>query len=169
MVKKPQSTPESPSKKSLPEKVAPTLEAEIERQIGTLVSQGQRQEIVARLTKLVYRESFSGPIAHPRHLREYEEIVPGSAERIIRMAEKALEHRAEMDTKIVDAEIADQKRGMNFGLAALFLILGLATLFGYWKMQVVAGMFLTTAVLGAIPVFVMGRQVSNGNGEEKAK
>lgn len=33
-------------------------------------------------------EQFSGPIAHPKHLREYEDIVPGSAERIISMAEK---------------------------------------------------------------------------------
>ncbi|MDR0808864.1 MAG: hypothetical protein LBE86_07035 [Gemmobacter sp.] len=50
------------------------------RQVGDLVPQGSRAAIVARVTTLMVSEQFSGPIAHPRHLREYEEICPGSAD-----------------------------------------------------------------------------------------
>lgn len=167
----PRSTvPSSPSDdglRSAPDRHSTTIEAEVERQIGGLVSSGQREQIVSRVTRILLQESFSGPLAHPRHLREYEDIVPGSAERIIRMAEKALEHRAAMDTKIVDAQIADQVRGMRFGLAALGAILLFAALFGYWEMEIVAGLFLGTAVLGSIPVFVMGRNGSQSESNGK--
>ncbi len=46
---------------------------------------------------------------------------------------------------------------MRYGLLALLIILGLAGFFGYQGSEIIAGLFLTTAVLGAIPVFVRGR------------
>ncbi|WP_292216248.1 hypothetical protein [Mesorhizobium sp.] len=85
----------------------------------------------------------------------------------MKMAENALAHRERMDTKIVDAEIADRKLGMWLGFAALIVILGLGAYFGIQGNAVVAGLFLTTAVLGAIPVFVLGRYwQQNGDDEE---
>ncbi|TIP90766.1 MAG: DUF2335 domain-containing protein [Mesorhizobium sp.] len=84
---------------SLPSDVE-DLKAEIDRQIGSLVNQSNRGEIVTRMVSVV-QERFSGPIAHPRHLRAYDDIVPGSAERIIRMAEKAQDHNAGMIRKLL--------------------------------------------------------------------
>lgn len=78
------------------------------------------------------------------------------------MAESALAHRERMDTKIVDAEIADRKLGMGLGFAGLLIILGLAAYFGYRGDAIIAGGFLSTAVLGAIPVFVLGRHWQKG-------
>lgn len=40
---------------------------------------------------------YSGPIPLPAHLEKYEELVPGSANRLIQMAEKSL--NAEIDIK----------------------------------------------------------------------
>jgi uncharacterized membrane protein len=59
---------------------------------------------------------------HPKHLREYDEILPGSAERIIAMAERNLEHNMNMDRIIMTAEISDRKLGMFMGFG-LFLLL----------------------------------------------
>jgi len=39
------------------------------------------------------RQEFAGPLPHPSVLAGYDDVVPGSAERILRMAEKQLEHR----------------------------------------------------------------------------
>lgn len=38
--------------------------------------------------------SFSGPLPPPQHLAEYEEIVPGAGKRILRMAEREQDIRA---------------------------------------------------------------------------
>jgi len=134
------------------------LEVEIDRQIGDLVPQKARDEVVRRVTTAVYSEFFSGPIAHPRHLREYESICPGAADRIVSMAEKNMDHRVGIENKIVDAEIADQKRGMYLGAGCLALLLVLALLSAWLTgSEVVPGLFLGSAVLGAVGMFIKGR------------
>ena len=44
----------------------------------------QAADIVARVTVA----QFSGPLPHPGHLGEYENIMPGAADRIIGMARR---------------------------------------------------------------------------------
>lgn len=150
--KKTSDTDEEPSSQLEP------LEVEIDRQIGDLVPQKAREEVVRRVTTAVYSEFFSGPIAHPRHLREYESICPGAADRIVSMAEVNMNHRIGMDHKIVDAEIADQKRGMFLGAACLALLLILAFLSAVFTgSEVIPGLFLGTAAFGAIGMFIKGR------------
>lgn len=159
MTRKPAQT--GPKAKSPPDNLPATvdpLKEEIERQLGPLVQQGVREEAVRRVLSVVYQESFAGPIAHPRHLAAYEQILPGSAERIIRMAEKAQDHNVAMERMVVNAEIADTKRGMLFGFAALTILLALATMFGLLGQPVIAGLFLTATLLSAVPVFVNGRK-----------
>lgn len=73
------------------------------------------------------------------------------------MAEKAIDHQAEMDKKIVDAEVKDQRLGMLLGFIALLIILALAALFGYWDRPSITALFLGAAALGSIAVFVRGR------------
>lgn len=106
---------------------------------------------------MMVSENFRGPIAHPRHLRAYEEIEPGAANRIITMAEKAQDTNIDLDTRALDAEIADQKRGMWMGFSALIIFVLAATLFGLLGNVVMAGLFLSAAAFGAIGVFVNGR------------
>ena len=48
--------------------------------------------------------SWSGPLPSPRSLREFEDIVPGSADRLITMVEKQGNHRMEIEKRVVDGE-----------------------------------------------------------------
>ena len=48
-------------------------------------------QVVARVVAVA--ESFSGPMPHPRHLRGYEDIVPGGAREILEMAKGEQTHR----------------------------------------------------------------------------
>ncbi len=134
------------------------LEEEIDRQIGDLVPQQARARIVERVTAVLVSERFSGPIAHPRHLREYEQIAPGSADRIITMAEKRNDHHIDMERKLSQAEIDDRKLGMICGaglfalLIACALVAALFTLDGW-----ISGAFLTATVLGGVGLFIKGR------------
>jgi uncharacterized membrane protein len=130
----------------------------IEHQIGELVPQKQRDVIVARMTSLMVSESFSGPIAHPKHLKLYEDIAPGSAERIIAMAEKQQNHHINMDETIVKAEIGDRKLGMNIGAIGFsMLILSALVVAIVSQNEVLVGLFLGAAALGAISRFINGR------------
>lgn len=104
MSKKPASSPPAGSEEKQPNLPA-TIKEEIDREIGSLVPQGQRTEIIMRLARVMTSELFAGPIAHPRHLREYEAILPGSAERIVSMAEKAQSHNQAMESAIVKGSI----------------------------------------------------------------
>ncbi|OJF97603.1 hypothetical protein AX760_16720 [Pararhizobium antarcticum] len=102
-------------------------------------------------------EQFSGPIAHPKHLRAYEEILPGAAERIMTMAENQQNHNTDMEKKIVAAQISDQKRGMRYGLVALTLVICLAAYAGMNGNNTLAGMLVGAGVAGVVGAFVKGR------------
>ena len=133
------------------------LETAIDKQIGDLVPQKSRREVISRISTKLYAEYFSGPIAHPRHLREYNDISPGAADRIITMAEKNADHRRTMASEKSRADISDRKLGMLLGMCVLILWL-LAAFFSAILLdnELVAGLFLGSAVLGA-GLFVKGR------------
>lgn len=78
-------------------------------------------EIKQRLVTAFRGEVFSGPLPHPEILVGYEQATPGSAERIISMAEKQADHRRVMESKLLDADIRSEQRGqiMAFSLATL--------------------------------------------------
>lgn len=43
------------------------------------------------------QELFIGQLPHPEHFRQYEEVMPGISERLVRMAEAEQSHRHRMD------------------------------------------------------------------------
>jgi len=45
------------------------------------------------------KEEFAGPIPPPSMMKQYEETLPGSADRILKMAENQSEHRQWMEKK----------------------------------------------------------------------
>ena len=61
------------------------------------------------------KEEYSGPIPHPNILRQFEEVIPGSAERILKMAEKEQEHRHEFENKIISHKKIMELTGLIFG------------------------------------------------------
>lgn len=134
------------------------LREALDQSIGPLVPQSQRGEVVDRVYTVLVQEQFSGPMPHPRHLREYEDILPGSAERILSMAERALAHHATMDSAALNAAVDDRKRGMRFGLWAFIASLLTSILLAYLGLTEVAIAALGTTVIGAVAVFVQGRK-----------
>ena len=52
---------------------------------------------------------FSGPMPPPDLLGRYEEICPGSADRMLRMAEDEAGHRRKIENAIVDAQIQNNR------------------------------------------------------------
>lgn len=69
---------------------------------------------VERAVAKVIQSEFSGPIPPPSIIKGYEEIMPGTAERIIAMAENQAKHRQEMEKIMVNAEARDSLLGVVF-------------------------------------------------------
>ena len=77
------------------------LEAELPPPLKKLPPE-QRREIVSYAVEIA--EQHSGPLPHPQTLAEYDEVMPGLAERIVAMAEGDLAHRQDMQRKMFNAE-----------------------------------------------------------------
>ena len=60
-----------------------------------------KKEEVKEALMIIRSEMYSGPIPPPEALARYEEIQPGAADRILKMAEKQQEHRMALETKAI--------------------------------------------------------------------
>lgn len=65
----------------------------------------------------------SAPLPDPREFARYEEVLPGSAERIMRQFEIQADHRRGLETDVVRSNIENERRGMTIGavLAGMFI------------------------------------------------
>ncbi len=69
--------------------------------------------------------SYSGPLPHPEILRQYNEIIPGSAERIFSQFESQSAHRRTLEMKVISSNAFSQR----FGSISALLI-GLVSISG---------------------------------------
>ena len=111
----------------------------------------------------MYYQGFQGPIPPPQVLQQYERIIPGAAERILKMAENQSKHRHIMEKSIINSNISNEKKGLIFGfIIGLFAItVGLiCTFLG----QPLPGSFIGGGgVIGLVVVFVYGSQKRTKN------
>mgnify|MGYP001591579865 CR=1 FL=1 len=102
------------------------------------------------------RISFSGPLPPPNVLEQYDRIVPGAADRIIKMAEQQSQHRRELERKVIDSDVQNSKLGLIFGfIIGLVLISG--GIFLIWKGYNLSGVLLGVVYVGSVVgIFVYG-------------
>lgn len=134
-----------------------TIERSIERELGPIlvnIPHRQREEIILRVIGVAKTEIFSGPLPHPGHLGEYDRIVPGSADRMIRMAEQTLEHNRAVARKAQASDQLYRLLGMLLGFSALILLVVAAVYAGLNGNNILAGLLLGTGVFSCVGVFV---------------
>jgi uncharacterized membrane protein len=73
----------------------------------------------------IARATYQGPLPLPHMLAQYDEVVPGAADRIITMAESQSKDRQKMESSVIAAGIKDSL----LGLISAFLI-GVTTVVG---------------------------------------
>lgn len=103
-----------------------------------------------RRLEITFMRSHSGPLPPPEVLREYGEVVPGLAEKIVDMAEAEQRHRHQLETEDLRSDRREASRGQYLGAGLMFLLVGSATaltLLGYpW----VGVAFVTPAIFQAV-------------------
>ena len=96
-----------------------------------LQSNGERDdsngspEDVAEQQMLIEASAWSGPLPKPDILRQYNEILPGAADRILKMAEEQQKHHHNQDRLQLDmylTALRSDSRRSNLGLAAGLLV-----------------------------------------------
>lgn len=130
--------------------------SEVRKRVSAVVSKDKADIVTAQILA-AYSENFSGPIAHPKHLRLYEDICPGAADRIISMAEDSLEHQKTMDHKVIDSQVTDMKQSRLYGFLALMALILAALICGLNDKETLAAMFLGTGVIGTIGAFIKSK------------
>jgi hypothetical protein len=95
---------------------------------------------------------WSGPLPPPAQLEKIDQIIPGGADRLLRMAEKEQTHRIE-----------DAKRGQYLGwslAAGAVITAAVVSLYqGPWQVSVA---LVGIPVLGAVQALIQGRKEKSG-------
>jgi uncharacterized membrane protein len=58
-----------------------------------------------------WARTFSGPLPPPETLGQYNEVVPGAAERIVTLAERQASHRQELERAVVMSGVKNERFG----------------------------------------------------------
>ena len=144
------------------------------RRADSVLGNAQSVEIVSAY--------WEGPLPPPAALGQYDDILPGSAERIMRMAEAQAEHRIEQEQHSSQQEdvrvqtertavIGDSRRayiGLIFGFILSLLIISLGAYSIIWGNPWVGVAAIGINIAGLAGVFVYGTNSRRRERERRA-
>jgi uncharacterized membrane protein len=114
-------------------------------------------------------QSFSGPLPPPLVLREYNEIIPGLAERIVALAEKQTEHRIGIEAKVIGSDISRSWGGLICGFVVALTCVAAGTICILYGHDWAGATLATGAVGGLVYTFIHGTAARKAERTEKAK
>ncbi|MGK7958482.1 MAG: DUF2335 domain-containing protein [Crocosphaera sp.] len=110
--------------------------------------------------------TFVGPIPPPEIIAEYETILPGSADRILSMTEKQVEHRMKLESKIVTTDGIRSYLGLGAGFIIAIVGLSGSIYLGINGKNWASGIMSAGTLTGLVTVFVTGEKRRNLETEE---
>ena len=107
--------------------------------------------------QLTHKEEYSGPIPTPKMFAEFEKVLPGSANRILTMAEDQSKHRHKMESRVIWLDGGQS----ILGLILAFIVVVLALLLGTYLImnnKPVSGLATILVALGTVVGTMIYRQ-----------
>lgn len=124
---------------------------------------------LARREVSVAAYSHSGPIPDPMTLEGYNRIVPGAADRIIRMAEEQSAHRQRIEAIAIKSRARDSLIGIISGLIIALVTIAAGTFIIYigkvWSGTIIG----SAGLVGLVSVFIYGTRSNRKERESKNK
>lgn len=111
---------------------------------------------------------FYGPIPPAEEIREWDEILPGSADRVLKMAEKEQRHRHEQEKRIVSYEYQWKKRGQLIGAIIGIIGMGGGIVLSYLGKDISGLGALISTLAGLVYVYVSSQKKSKEAVEEQS-
>lgn len=116
----------------------------------------------------VVSTSYQGPIPAPNHLREYDDLVPGSAKQIMDLFEAQSRHRMAMESHVIRSDVRRSWTGLILG----FVVAMTVVLCGTWMIATghdwAGGSMITTGLGSIVGVFVYGSRSQRQERIQKA-
>ena len=129
------------------------------------------QEVVEELHEIISFigvQHFSGPLPPPSMLKEYENVLPGSAERLFLMTEKQANHRMSIEKTLVKGDIARSFAGLGAGFIIAMFGLGSSLYLGLQGKTWASGIMGVGTLGGLVSVFVVqNKKQEQSNSSEK--
>lgn len=116
---------------------------------------------------VVQQQSFAGPIPPPQVLEAYERTLPGSADRILKMAEEQSQHRQRLEQQVVAKNLTAQARGQHYAFGLSALLFGGSIYLLANGIQIGGLSTLVLAVAGIVSTFIYGRSKQEKERREK--
>lgn len=122
--------------------------------------QGERNE-------RIYGIEYRGPLPPPGMLREYDQIVPGAADRIITLMERQQDHRHGMESSNLKGNQGNERLGIYAAVFIVVIVCGGGMVLA-WNGRETAGLVgMVTPLATLAGVFVYGRFKSGQDQAEK--
>ena len=136
---------------------------------GAVAPLPKSPQVRATAIQIHQQSAFSGPIPPPEFLREYDAIMPGLADRIVKMAEKQGDHRHGLETRAVNAEIERGKLGMISGFLVALLGISIGGVLIYHDKLLTGSIFAGGTLVALVGTFVFGTYQRKSERLAKAK
>lgn len=129
-----------------------------------------KEELVEVLVaEQTHSMTYSGPIPHPDLLRQFDDVIPNGADRIMKMAEIQSAHRQQLEAKVVNAN----NRDSLFGVISATLICLTAIIGAIWLLSLgksIEGLAVLITSLGSVVyVFIKGRKADYNDLKSKSQ
>lgn len=115
------------------------------------------------------KAEFLGPLPSPETLERFEKLVPGSAARIIALAESQTKHRQDLERTVIQGNERRANNGLQAGFVIAMTAMVGAVILGLCGQPWLAGVFVGGTLLSLVSVFVTGTKSQRQEREEKAK
>lgn len=143
-------------KTALQQNDKPELPSEATEVIESLPEE-KRRAIINEIVR-IEQSSYSGPLPPPQVLADYEKTLKGSADRILKMAEREQEARHRIDSEIIGNAAKQHKRGQYMGCTLVIVLASMAFTLGFLGHDWLSGMVFTGAIVSVAGIFVLNRE-----------
>lgn len=106
---------------------------------------------------LIEAASFSGPLPPPSMYGEYNRVLPGSADRILAMAEREQAHRVSIEGMALRASAKDSKLGQCFGFSLALFCVGGGVYLATQGQTIVSVALIVASAIGLAGRFLINR------------
>ena len=133
----------------------------------------QREELarILSLRQTTVHYSHSGPLPNPDDLKRYNSVLPGAAERILKMAETQQSHRLGLEDRAIAEQLRQAGRGQHYGLLIACLMTVASTVMVMSGHDTAGGLLGGTTLISLVTVFITGKtlQASDLNAKREKK